>query len=412
MSEPTAVRPLEPAALRQVVAVLCLTQIVAWGVLFYAFPVLAPTISAEQGWSLPGLVAIFTAAQVVAGVAGVWVGRRLDRRGPRTIMTVGSCLGVLGIVAVALAPGLPAYALAWVTVGIAMAATLYPPAFAALTHWAPVGVRVRALTAVTLVAGLASTVFAPLAAVLVDQVGWRRTYLVLALVLALCIPAHLWGLRHRWVAADGSGATDQASPAPRPPRLRTLTAEPGFLLLVAAFTLAGFAVYAVVINQVPLLLEGGLSTREAALALGIGGVGQVVGRLAYGRLLAPVPLRARTVGVLGAAALTTVAVGVATGSFALAAVASFAAGGVRGVFTLLQATAVSDRWGSQDYGARNGVLTGGVTLAAAVAPWVGAAVAAALGGYRTAFLLLALVAAGSALLVRPGDRRGLLAPTR
>ena len=56
-----------------------------------------------------------------------------------------------------------------------MAGTLYPPAFAALTHWGGAR-RVRALTTLTLVAGLASTVFAPLASALDDVLGWRQAY--------------------------------------------------------------------------------------------------------------------------------------------------------------------------------------------------------------------------------------------
>ena len=66
------------------------------------------------------------------------------------------------------------------------------------------------------------------------------------------------------------------------------------MLLAAAFTLAGFCVYAVVVNLVPLLTENGLTTGEAAVALGIGGAGQVAGRLVYGPLLARIPVRART----------------------------------------------------------------------------------------------------------------------
>ena len=50
--------------------------------------------------------------------------------------------------------------------------------------------RVRALTTLTLVAGLASTVFAPLTAALAGALGWRGTYLVLAGILAVVtIPA-------------------------------------------------------------------------------------------------------------------------------------------------------------------------------------------------------------------------------
>jgi len=38
--------PLDAAGLRRVLAVLCLTEITSWGILYYAFPVLAVSLSA------------------------------------------------------------------------------------------------------------------------------------------------------------------------------------------------------------------------------------------------------------------------------------------------------------------------------------------------------------------------------
>ena len=111
---------------------------------------------------------------------------------------------------VALAPDLAVFYAGWVVTGAAMAGTLYPPAFAALTHWGGVR-RVRALTTLTLVAGLASTVFAPLASALDDLLGWRLAYLVLlAGLVVVTVPLHWWGLDHPWRTAD------RARPAPTP----------------------------------------------------------------------------------------------------------------------------------------------------------------------------------------------------
>jgi MFS family permease len=62
---------------------LCVTEIVSWGVLYYAFPVLAPAIRAETGWSPSLTTAAFSAALVVAAVVGVPVGRLLDQHAPR-----------------------------------------------------------------------------------------------------------------------------------------------------------------------------------------------------------------------------------------------------------------------------------------------------------------------------------------
>ncbi|MGW7104534.1 hypothetical protein ACWGH1_35140 [Streptomyces sp. NPDC054883] len=45
-------------------------------------------------------------APLVSGVAGIPVGRILDRRGPRAVMTTGSLIGVLALLLIAAAPSL------------------------------------------------------------------------------------------------------------------------------------------------------------------------------------------------------------------------------------------------------------------------------------------------------------------
>src|SRR5699024_12297266 len=56
-------------------------------------------------------------------------------------------------------------------------------------------------------------------------------------------------------------------------------------------------------------------------------------------------------------------------------------GAVRGCITLLQATAVSDRWGTKNVGAVNGVFVAPITAGTALAPVTGPALAGVLGGY-------------------------------
>jgi predicted MFS family arabinose efflux permease len=102
--------------------------------------------------------------------------------------------------------------------------------------------------------------------------------------------------------------------------------QPEFLLLVAAMTLGGFCVYAVVVNLVPLLNQNGISTTQAAVALGIGGAGQVAGRVFYGPVLTRLTARARTIATLAAASVTTLALGLVHQPLAVVCALSFAAG--------------------------------------------------------------------------------------
>jgi MFS family permease len=385
--------------LRRVLVVLCVTQTTSWGVLYYALPVLAPSIAADTGWSISAITAAFSTGLVVAAVAGIPAGRWLDRWGPRPVMTAGSVLGVPAVIGIAWAPSLAWYFAAWILAGIAMAGVLYPPAFAALTRWWGPR-RVTALTALTLLAGLASTIFAPVTAALVERLDWRQTYLVLAVVLAVVtIPAHFFGLCGRW---------------PEPEPAAEVHRDPGaiarsrpFVLLVAAVAIATFSAFAVVVNQVPLLIERGLSATTAAWALGLGGLGQVLGRLGYGRLSRATSVRTRGVLILVLGAVTTALLAILPGPAVLLVAVAMLAGAARGVFTLLQATAISDRWGSTHYGRLGGLLTAPAMLATALAPWAGAALAEALGGYPAVFVVLAVLAAAAAALVAgtiPPDR--------
>ncbi|QYX80242.1 MFS transporter [Streptomyces akebiae] len=384
----TGVRSRPRAAL----PALCATQITSWGIVYYAFPVLNPQITASTGWSSSATTAAFSGALLISAVTGIPVGRVLDRQGPRAVMTTGSVLGVIAVLAIASAPNLIAFTAAWLLAGVAMAATFYQPAFAALTRWWGSD-RIRALTIVTLAGGLASTAFAPLTATLAEHLSWRSTYAILALILALVtIPAHAFALRGRWPPAP-------ASPSQRDAPSGAVTRSRPFLMLAAALTLNSFAMYAVVIALVPLLIARGASPTAAAWALGLGGAGQTLGRTLYAALASRTGVTTRTVALIMLGGTTTAAFAMVSGPFPLLVGIAVAAGMVRGNLTLLQATAVTDRWGTTDYGRLSGLLAAPATIASALAPFAGAALAGPLGGYPSLFAVLALASAAAALLV-------------
>jgi MFS family permease len=390
---------LSRSGLRRVLAILCITQITSWGILYYAFPVLAPDISRATGWPTTAVVAALSGAQLVTAVAGIPVGRWLDRRGPRAVMTTGSMLGVLAVLAVATAQNLAWFIIAWAVAGAAMSGVLYPPAFAALTRWYGPR-RISALTVLTLAGGLASTVFAPVTALLAAHLDWRHTYLVLALVLAaITIPLHAWGLKGPWPEAGPPLAEHVEHSDPR-----RIARSGAFRVLVVALSLATFSAFAVVVNLVPLLTERGVSPGIAAVALGLGGAGQVLGRLGYGTLSRRTSVRARTAIILLATSLTTALMSILTSVVALIA-AAIVAGMARGVFTLLQATAITDRWGAVHYGRLNGLMAAPMTITMALAPFAGAAFADVLGGYAHAFLVLAAVNTAAAALALASNPR-------
>ncbi|MFC5754206.1 MFS transporter [Actinomadura rugatobispora] len=382
----------DEGGLRRALLALCVTELTSWGILYYSFPVALIEVTRDTGWSTATAMTAYSAGLVVSALAGAPVGRLLDRRGPRPVMTAGSALGTAALLAVAAAPGLPWFTAAWMLAGLAQSALLYPPAFAALTRWYGPD-RVRPLTTLSLVGGLASTVYAPLTALLAAHLGWRTTYLVLAALLcAITLPLHLLFLTPAW---PGASASPREAPGPS---IREVASSRAFLLLAAGMALGGFGLYAATSNLVPLLVDRGTGTAAAATALGLCGAGQVLGRIGYPALTGRSSPRARTVAVLAAAAAGIALLAVVPGPPALLIAAAVFAGAVRGVYTLVQATAVSDRWGVRRFATLNGLATAPTALAVALAPAAGAFLAGLLGGYTAALTVLALVALAGAFL--------------
>jgi hypothetical protein len=93
------------------------------------------TPSGSTGWPDQAVMNAFSARLLMSAVAGIVVGRLLDRLGPRLVMTLGSLLGIAALLSVATAPS-PQWSLAaWMFAGQAQSMLLHTPAFAALTRW-------------------------------------------------------------------------------------------------------------------------------------------------------------------------------------------------------------------------------------------------------------------------------------
>lgn len=216
---------------------------------------------------------------------------------------------------------------------------------------------------------------------------------MLAVILAaVTIPAHALALRGPWPPAPTS-PSHHAGPGTVP-----VARSRPFVLLAAAFALSAFAMYTVLIALIPLLAERGAGTTIAAWALGLGGAGQTLGRTLYAALARHTNATTRTAALIAAGGATTAALAVAPGPMALLIALAIAAGMVRGNLTLLQATAITDRWGTAHYGRLSALLTAPATIAAALAPFAGAALAPSLGGYPQLFLVLAALSGLAAML--------------
>jgi predicted MFS family arabinose efflux permease len=241
--------------------------------------------------------------------------------------------------------------------GLCWSATLYAPAFATVTaHFRER--RTEALTVVTLMAGLASTIFLPVTAWLVSQLGWRSALVALALVLAVCtILPHALVLRRAPAREEHHDPSLSLGEALRHPSFRWLAL--GFF----CFALGS----GVNVHLVPYLIGRGFELGAAAAVAGLVGAMQVVGRISLApleRALAPATAVA-AVYVLQPLALLVLLL--AAGPVApFLFVVLFGAG--RGADTLIRNTLVARLYGPRRFASIQGVLGFVITGALAAGP--------------------------------------------
>src|SRR5438034_7769378 len=190
----------------RLVPALGVTQIISWGTLYYSIAVLGANMRAELGVSAATLFGAYSLSLLLSALAAPFVGRAIDRYGGRTVMSIGSLNAALALLWIARVDSTPALYGAWLLAGIAMALTMYDAAFATLSQHTGTSYR-KALTALTLMGGLASTVFWPISLKGLEWFGWRDTMTYFALLqLGLCLPLHL-ALVPRAVSPPASGKT-------------------------------------------------------------------------------------------------------------------------------------------------------------------------------------------------------------
>jgi MFS family permease len=371
------------------VITLGITETISWGILYYAFTVFLAPMEADLGWSRGAMTGALSLALLLAGVAAVPVGRWLDRHGPRLLMTLGSCIGSLLVLAWARVGDLTSFYLVWAAIGISMAALLYDPAFATVTAWFE-RERLRAITAVTLMAGLASTIFIPLAQALVSALGWRQALVVLAAILAVgTILPHALLLRPAPSRAVREGVS-----------LGDALRHASFRWVVAAFCLTTLANGAMGVHLVPYLHDRGYDPGFAAAAAGLIGAMQVVARVVLAPLGDRASPRVLTALVLAIEPLALVVLLLAretSGVFAF--VVLF--GAARGATTLVRPVLTAALYGRSEFASIAGVLQMAVSFAQALAPVGVGAGYDALGSYEPILWGLVVLSALAVLAILP-----------
>jgi MFS family permease len=280
-----------------IVLVTFVCHAVNTGLVFYAWGVFLTPLAAEFGGR--GRVAgAYSSMQLASSCYGLVVGRLVDRRGARLVGVAGACALALGFLLLSQAGSLLAI-YACLAVPVAIGSTCLGPLTnnTAVARWF-VRRRGQALGVSTAGISAGGIVFAPLMQYLIGRVGWRGAFVVAAMIVVVLViplvlafmrrdPADL-GLQPDGTVAAGATAGEMADlerELERSVRPDVAVRQRSFWLLAAAFGLTFAGLSAVLLYQVPLLIDRGIDDAHAAFVLGATAAMGVVGKLGFGTLL-------------------------------------------------------------------------------------------------------------------------------
>ena len=347
------------------VPVLGVTQILAWGAIFYTPVLIVPLIAAERSWSLAFSMAGFSVALLAAGLIAPFVGRSIDRFGGHVVMTCGSLTGALGLVLIGYADHPAAYFAVWILLGAALSASLYDAAFGSLGRIFGAAAR-RPITALTLAGGFASTAGWPATHFLIEAVGWRGTYVVYAALLALvCAPLHAFVLPRGRAEIVVPKVGDVETPV-------TLLPSKGlpFILVASAFAAYAFVPSGLSAHLLAIFARSGIDAGTVVWIGALFGPAQVGARLiefSFGKDLHPLWVVRFALATLLCAFVMLAVLGV---SVPVAAAFAVMFGGANGLVTITRGAVPLALFGASGYGLLMGRLAAPFLLMQAAAPLV------------------------------------------
>ncbi|MDT0330005.1 MFS transporter [Nocardiopsis lambiniae] len=249
-------------------------------------------IAEETGFSRTTVTGAFSVAAVGMAIGLVVVAQLVDRFAARYILVPGFVLFAVSMALIGLVPPVEwVYFVPCFFVGLFGAGTAVPAA-RAVVSWFDNN-RALAVGTVTGIIGLGSALAPLLAGALIDAVGWRQTYGIMALVsilvsvtmVTLFVRAraerHVRGRLLRETRVEGRDVSLELPGLTVGEAVRTRW----FWGIAFGLGLAGAVVYGLQVHLVPMMTDRGLTAEQAATLLVVFGLASLVGRVAGGLLL-------------------------------------------------------------------------------------------------------------------------------
>lgn len=264
------------------------------GTVFYGFSAFFNPMIAEFGWSRTAMSGVSSLSRLEGGLEGPIAGWLIDKFGSRRILLIGVAIVGIGFIALWLVNSLLSLYLIFglLSMGYGLGYNSAPQA--AVAKWF-IRKRGRALAFLMSGNGIGGAIFVPLIALLITEFGWRWSVVFIGLAM-LAIPLPLSLLVKNRPEEMGLKPDGQAdTPETLSLEVESATEEGDFTTREALRT-RSFWVYslammfrssilsAIVIHQIPHLVDIGISYQTASAVLGLMILISIPGRLLFGWL--------------------------------------------------------------------------------------------------------------------------------
>ncbi|WP_157732970.1 MFS transporter [Bosea sp. AS-1] len=368
---------------------LVLTRLIGWGTTFYSPSVLVQALDRELKLNAEIVFGGITILLVTGALVAPAIGRVLDREGTRRSMCVGAIICALGFVVLALAQGPVSYLASWFVIGLGHAMSLANVGNVTVAQLMGERTR-RVIGLMMLVTGLASSLFWPLTAILMDAFGWRTTvFIFAAMQIIIVLPIYAAVPRYRGHPTPSEGTPMPISAA------ETGRVAPGqrrlaFWLTAFAFSASGLVSWGLPLHLITLFQEGGLTQAEAVWIATLGGPATIAARAIDATLGERLPVErvalfGLLLGPLCCLMLPFLPMGLAAaGLFVVLLNAAL------GVISVARATLPLSLFGRRGFAVMLGQLTVPQNIAFAAAPLLFAVLIERLGADRTLLVSAAI----------------------
>ena len=236
--------------------------------LMHAYSVFLLAFIAEFRWTRAESSIAYSVGQVVGGVSSPLVGGMVDRLGARRMVLLGGCLLALGLLGSAFVTSLWQVVLLYGVVMTLGANCISMVVFAPLISRLFVARRGMAMSMLQSANGFGRAISAPIAQLMVSEVGWRSAYLLQAGVMAtLVLP--LAALFRGAEQTPIGNATNDSLPA-RDWSVAEAIRTRHFWLLFIVYGLTSIGSFLVSLHQLAFAVDCGFDPLYAAFVVGLG----------------------------------------------------------------------------------------------------------------------------------------------